>query len=227
MMTNRNFIIGILVFYFLVGGYYVYIKKDMQIVSPQETTAPSRSNEYGLNPRDPFASFPFQKGRIFQLSSHLSPPKFLYSEGDYFYYIYILRETEGWVPIVRESTSTKESSGRSGEYTGVMFDIYYKFSPNKHRLAFVDIPDRLSGAKERLCVAQIYPKIIRCVGPDSSDETFINDFGDFGQPAMDGRWINDFIFEADVYKTIMQSNTPGEIGYKNPTEIIRTQRVTI
>lgn len=226
MMSNRNFILGILIFYFLGAGYYVYVKKDKQIVSLQETTS-SRSNEYGLNPRDPFATFPFQKGRIFQLSSHLPSPKFLYNEGDYSYYIYILRETEGWVPIVREATSTKESSGRAGEYTGVMFDIYYKFSPNKHRLAFVDIPDRLSGAKERLCVAQINPKIIRCVGPASLDETFINDYGDFGQPAMNGRWINDFAFEADVFRIIEQSNMPGEMGYKNPTEIVRTQRVTI
>ena len=217
------------------GGAYVYVQKNQSAnATPTIETAPAQVTPV-QTVKEINTSNLFSKEINIQDYSYI-PPEFLYRDGDYSYYIY-LRGTEGSMPIVKVSDTMKE-------YTGVRSAFYYSFSPNKHRMAFVNarlidtsvsslgqdsyLLDKdaymLLEKKEGLCLVQIDPKVIKCVSLTSPNETFINGFGDFGEPFMNSKWLDNSTIEVSVYKK--PAITQAVQGYSPPIEIVRTQIIT-
>jgi hypothetical protein len=139
---------------------------------------------------------------------------FLYKEGDYTYSIYF-RETDGHMPIVKESSSTKE-------YTGLRDDGI--FSPDKHHFAFsVDNPfNKTPGVRGELCIAQIDPKVIQCTRPSDPLESYARVGGDYEELNPVGTWVDNYTFKFSVFK----KNSVNERGAAENSQPVRTETFT-
>lgn len=123
-----------------------------------------------------------------------NPPTVLYEENG-FMYEQLNRETEGNMPIVKVSSTTRE-------YVGLTSNYSYLFSPNKHLFAYI----RTLGPGDSrihygdLCVVQINPKFVQCLAPKNSNETFTRLAGDYEQAVATGVWLNNTTLQYSVYK---------------------------
>ncbi len=127
----------------------------------------------------------FAKTIDLSLYAH-SEAKFLYKEGGVTYTIGIW-ETEGNMPIIQESSAGKI-------YTGLMIGFQDDLSPDNHRFVFAPY------WQEKICMAQISPKVIKCMSPDASSKTFTKRVGDYDVAAVDGVWLDNTTFEFSVFE---------------------------
>lgn len=112
----------------------------------------------------------------------------LYSEDGYTYATYAKPAGGTIWPIIRESSTTKESTGL---YSGG------DFSPNNHRYIWASFQDYASGG---FCFVQINPVSMTCIVPSNSTETFLTDAGPAEGQFVDGEWIDDTHYKFNVYK---------------------------
>lgn len=164
-------------------------------VAEQEAELQAKKDAY----KDYFDEYGFPKKIDLKAFSY-STPELLFKEGDYTYSIYV-RETEGNMPIVKESSTTKE-------YIGLTIGWQDIQSLDNHKFIYA------SGIEEKICMAQIEPKIVQCVSPVKSDETFIYRGGNYDESFVDGKWLDNDTFEYSVFKKDKKSTEAETNGDK-------------
>lgn len=140
----------------------------------------------------------------------------LYKEGNYTYSIYS-RETGVSMPIVKESSTTKE-------YVGLTLRPVDILSPDKRRFAYIrnDVTTAVTEEmRGQLCIAQIDPKLIKCTHPQNG-ETFTVFVGEYDQMSPRGEWIDDVTFRYAVFTYNEQST----VNTTNETKPLRFETIS-
>lgn len=164
----------------------------------------SSSTQQDLSEKDSYGFFTY-----INISAYY-PDAALYSQSGYTYRIYS-RETGGGMPIIKESTSTKEYTGL---FIATRKDI---LSPDKHSFVFAPYTGN------KLCVARIDPKQVTCLESSNPKETYVRIGGDFEEAYVQVTWIDNTKFQYAVYA----KENPSDRGAPESAQPLRMETYTI